>query len=71
MRGAVVDADEGRRDVGLLVEMGEAEARERRRVVYDCGLVLGAEAGRKGVARLRVAAVDPVDEWGDRGGRCG
>lgn len=67
VRGVVVDADEGRGDVGLLVEMGEAEAGEGRRVVYYCSLVFGAEAGREGVAGLRGAAVDAVDEWGDGG----
>lgn len=72
VRGVVVDADEGRRDVGLLVEVREAEAREGRGVVYDCGLVFRAEAGGEGVAGLRGAAVDAVDEgWDGGGGGCG
>jgi hypothetical protein len=66
----VVDADEGRGDVGLLVEVCEAEAGECRCVVQDGGLILGREAGGEGVAGLGRGAVHAVDERGDRGWCC-
>jgi hypothetical protein len=62
---AAVDADEGRRDVGLLVEVGQAEAVEVAELVDDGGLVLGAEAGAEVVLCLGAGAVDAVDEGGD------
>lgn len=48
----VVHANERGGDVGLLVEMGEAEAGDCRLVVEDRGLVLRAEARGEGVACL-------------------
>ena len=65
-----VDADEGRGDVGLLVEVGEAEARKHRVVVYDGGLVFGSETGAEVVLGLGAVTVDAVDEGGDRLGCC-
>jgi hypothetical protein len=62
---AAVDADEGRRDVGLLIEVGQAEAVEVAELVDDGGLVLGAEAGAEVVLGLGAGAVDAVDEGGD------
>jgi hypothetical protein len=67
VREVVVHADEGARDVGLLVQMGEAEARERGGVAEDRSLVLGGEAGGEGVPSLRGGAVYAVDEGWDGG----
>ena len=67
---ADVNTDEGRRDVGLLVEVSEAEAREHRVVVYDGGLVLGAEAGAEVVLGLGAVAVDAIDKGRDGFGCC-
>jgi hypothetical protein len=39
----IVDADEGRGDVGLLAQVRETETRECRGVVHDRRLVLCAE----------------------------
>jgi hypothetical protein len=64
----VVYADEGAGDVGLLVEVRETKAGERRCVVEDGGLVLGAEACRECVAGLGRGSVYAVDEWWDSGG---
>lgn len=67
----VVHADERARDVGLLVQMREAEAGERRGVVENRGLVLGGEAGGEGVSGLRGGAVHAVDEgWDGCWGGC-
>jgi hypothetical protein len=52
MSRVVVYGDEWRGDVGLLVDVRDSEARESAGVVYDCGLVLGEEAGLEGVAGL-------------------
>lgn len=52
MLQVVVHADKRAADIGLLVQMGQAEARKRRCVVEDRGLVLGAESGRKRVPGL-------------------
>lgn len=68
MGDIVVYANKGRRDVGLLVEMGEPEARKSRGVVYNGGLVFGTKACREGIPRLRAAAVDTIDERGDGSG---
>lgn len=68
VRQVVVHGDERRRDVGLLVQMGEPEAREGRSVVEDGGLVFRAEACRERVPRLRARAVHAVHEWRDGGG---
>lgn len=67
MGEVIVDADERRGDVGLLVQMREAETRECRSVVYDCGLVLCAEARGEGVACLRGSTMRAVDEGWDGG----
>ena len=69
-RLADVNTDEGRRDVGLLVEVSEAEARKHRVVVYDGGLVFGSETGAEVVLGLGAVTVDAVDEGGDRLGCC-
>lgn len=68
----VVDGDEGAADVGLLVEVREAEAGQRGCVVQDGGVVFRAEAGAERVPRLGAGAVDAVHKGRDGGGwgRC-
>lgn len=68
----VVDGDEGAADVGLLVEVREAEAGQRGCVVQDGGVVFRAEAGAERVPRLGTGAVDAVHKGRDGGGwgRC-
>ena len=61
MREGVVYADEGGRDVGLLVDVGEAEAREERGAVEDCGVIFRGEACAEGVACLSTFVVYAVD----------
>jgi len=51
--------------------MREAKAREGGGIVEDCGLVLGGEAGREGIAGLCGGSVHTVDKWWNRcWGRC-
>ena len=60
MRTIAIYADERAGNVGLLVEMCESEALQRRSVVENCGLVLCAEASREGVPSLGRSSVDAV-----------
>lgn len=61
MGEVVIHADERRADVGLLGEVGEAEARQGRGVVEDGGVILSTEARGEIVPGLGCGAVDPVD----------
>ena len=53
VREVVVHTDERARDVRLLVQVCEPKARQRRSVVENRGLVLGAEACGERIPRLR------------------
>lgn len=61
----VVHADERGRDVGLLVQMSEAEPRQGRCVVENSGLVFRGETGGESVTGLRTGAVHAVDQGWD------
>lgn len=59
---APVNANKRRRDVCLLVKVGQTEAIEMEELVDDGGLVLGAETSAEVVLGLGPIAVDSVNE---------
>lgn len=64
----VIDADEGRGDIGLFVQVRIAKPVDEEGGVENSGVVFGSEASPVSVAGLRAGTVDTIDTGWDRGG---